>query len=90
MTVRPAYKIKTIYWGRYSQMYGDDWVDLEAIHYAESLSEAITYANDQMALPKTITSAVYSNFNNDLMYTALPTAPTNSTIGITNTVDQHH
>lgn len=90
MTVRPAYKIKTIYWGRYSQMYGDDWVDLEAIHYAESLSEAITYANDQMTLPKTITSAVYSNFNNELMYTALPTAPTNQSIGSTNNLEHNH
>lgn len=78
MTVRPAYKIKTIYWGRYPDMYGDDWVDLESIHYAESLSEAITYANDQMTSPKTITSTVYSNFNDDLMYTASPIPSTNS------------
>ena len=73
MTIRPAYKIKTIYWGRYHDMYGEEWVDLEDIHYKDSLSEAITYANDQLHLPRTITSSVYSNFNNELMHPRLPT-----------------
>jgi hypothetical protein len=79
--VRSAYIIKTLHWGRVPSMYGDDWVDVESIDYKESLSEAITYANDQCKVPKTIESKVYSNFSYELMYTALPES-------VTNTVDQ--
>ena len=66
--VRSAYIIKTLHWGRYHDMYGEEWVDIESIAHKESLSEAITYANDQCKLPKTIESKVFSNISHELMY----------------------
>ena len=66
--VRPAYIIKTLHWGRYPSMYGEEWVDIESIAHKESLSEAIAYANEQSKLLKTIESKVFSNITRELMY----------------------
>jgi hypothetical protein len=66
--VRPAYVIRTLYWGRYHDMYGDDWVDMESTVYRDSLCEAINYAREQSTDNKTIESVVMSTFNNEVMY----------------------
>ena len=66
--VRPSYVIKTLYWGRYHDMYGDDWVDMESTVYRDSLHEAIDYAKEQSTDNKTIESVVMSTFNNEVMY----------------------
>ena len=70
--VRPAYVIKTLYWGRYYDMYGEDWVDMESTVYRESLGEAIKYAEEQCQQLRTIEATVLSTFNYELMYRAEP------------------
>ena len=66
--VRSAYVIKTLYWGRYHDMYGDDWVDLESIAHKDSLCEAIAYAKEQCKQLRTIESKVFSNIAHEIMY----------------------
>jgi len=66
--VRSAYIIKTLHWGRYPAMYGEEWVDIESIAHKDSLCEAIAYAKEQSKLLRTIESKVFSNISNELMY----------------------
>lgn len=70
------YCIKTIYWGRYHDMYGDDWVDMEYQHFTDDLTEAITYCNDQASLPKTIQSAVFETSAYEVVHEGVPTSAT--------------
>ena len=76
------YVIKTLYWGRYYDMYGEEIVDMEYQHFTDDLNEAITYADDQCKVPKTIQSTVFETSDYSIVY--------EGTIGITNTADQHH
>jgi hypothetical protein len=62
------YCIKTLYWGRYHDMYGDDWIDQEYQHFTDDLNEAIAYADDQCKVPKTIQSTVFCTNNYDQVY----------------------
>jgi hypothetical protein len=76
------YCIKTIYWGRYHEMYGDDWVDQEYQHFTDDLNEAITYADDQCKVPKTIQSTVFETSDYEIVYEGtigLTSSATNST-----------
>ena len=66
--VRSAYVIKTLHWGRYPSMYGEEWVDIESIAHKDSLCEAIAYAKEQSKLLRTIESKVFSNISHELMY----------------------
>jgi hypothetical protein len=70
--VRPAYVIKTLYWGRYQDMYGEDWIDMESTIYRDNLRDAIVYAQDQCKQLRTIEATVLSTFNNELMYREEP------------------
>jgi len=71
------YCIKTLHWGRYHDMYGDEWVDIENQHFVDDLREAMTYADDQCKIPKTISSTVFCTENYEEVY-----------IGITNRSNQ--
>lgn len=76
--VRPAYVIRTVYWGRYYDIYGEDWVDMESTVYRDCLGEAIKYAKDQCIDPKTIQATVLSTFNYEVMYRGEPNGQHNN------------
>ena len=75
------YVIKTLYWGRYYDMYGEEIVDMEHQHFTDDLNEAITYCNDQCSVLTTIQSTVFETSDYSIVY--------EGTIGITNTVKQN-
>ena len=81
------YVIKTLYWGRYYDMYGEEIVDMEHQHFTDTLEEAIDYATEQCIVPKTIHSTVYDTTSHDQLFFCQPAT---TSIVSTNSSDQHH
>ena len=66
-------------------MYGDDWIDQEYQYFTDDLNEAITYADDQCKVPKTIQSTVFETSDYSIVYEGT----INDTNSVTNTPDQN-
>lgn len=68
----PSFYVKTLYWGRYYDMYGEEWIDMESTVYHNTFEEAVNYAKEQCNQLKTIECSVYSCMNNELLYRQEP------------------
>ena len=68
----PSFYVKTLYWGRYADMYGEEWIDMESTVYYYTFEDAVNYAKEQCTQLKTIECTVYSSMNNELLYRQEP------------------
>lgn len=82
------YVIKTLYWGRYYDMYGEEIVDMEHQHFTDSLDEAIDYAVEQCISTETIHSTVYDTTNSEQLFFCQP--PTNSSQQLPTTITNNN